>query len=206
MFSAYAVISYSIFNFLPSLDFSFQNVVWFVFCLADLRLLLQLLSPVFSAISILRALCHFPQSDVTTELWQHTHVPSPRLWMDVGNKTGPRTKSYGFPPEKPSHIDRKPPITELREQFFKCCVHLLGCCLPLECTVVAYWENAVWDSVKSSSLSICIISAICTYLLEQLSCQRRRLSSVDMSLFMTNRFRLFFNNYHHLPGIYKLVV
>lgn len=33
LFSAYTVVSFSIFNFLPSLDFSFQSVVWFVFSL-----------------------------------------------------------------------------------------------------------------------------------------------------------------------------
>lgn len=41
LFSAYTVVSYSIFNFLPSLDFSFQSVVWFVFCLIDFKLILN---------------------------------------------------------------------------------------------------------------------------------------------------------------------
>lgn len=55
LFSAYTVISCSILNFLRSLDFSFQSVTWFVFCLVDFRLLLEFLRPVFSAISILRS-------------------------------------------------------------------------------------------------------------------------------------------------------
>lgn len=119
LFSAYTVISYSIFNFLPSLYFSFQSVVWFVFCLIDFRLILQ--GPFLVLFPSFKALCHFIQADVTAKLCQCTHMPSPRLLMDVGYKTVPRMTYCGTPPEKASQNDNKPSITALWEQFCKCC-------------------------------------------------------------------------------------
>lgn len=119
LFSAYTVVSYSMFNFLPSLDFSFQSVVWFVFCLIDFRLILQ--DPFLVLFLSFKALCHFTQADVTAKLCQCTHMPSPRLLMDAGYKTVPRMTYCGTPPAKSSQSDNKPSITALWEQFYKCC-------------------------------------------------------------------------------------
>lgn len=56
-----------------------------------------------------KALCTFSHPDVITKLRKHTHVPSSKVYMEVVNKTGPRTNSWGCPRplEKPSQIDRK---------------------------------------------------------------------------------------------------
>lgn len=82
LFSAYTVVSYSIFKFLPSLDFSFQSVAWFVFCLIDFRLILQ--DPFLVLFLSFTALCHFTEAAIAASLCQCTHMPSPRLLSGCG--------------------------------------------------------------------------------------------------------------------------